>query len=210
MSAVNIPLAAPDWTTAVVWFRRDLRLDDHPALSEAVARARSVVPLFVLDDRLLGSAAPARSWFLRGSLAELDAGLRARGSGLLVRRGRPEDVVPQVAAEVGAQVVLASRDVTPLSHRRDAAVAAALEPDGRRLALRPGLLLAEPECVLTGAGAPYSVFTPFWRATQAAPRRFVLAAPDRVPTPAALVADRAPINELAELDQPLKDSAAAR
>ena len=134
------PAAAPEWTTAIVWFRRDLRLADHPALCEAVARAQRVVPLFVLDDRLLG--APRRR--AAGSCGDrwpcwtLTCGRAA--SGLLVRHGRPEDVVPQVAAEFGAQVVLASRDVTPLSHRRDAAVAAALERDGRRLGLRPGLL----------------------------------------------------------------------
>ncbi len=199
------PEAEPAWTTAVVWFRRDLRVADHPALCEAVTRAQRVVPLFILDDRLLGGAAPARSWFLRRSLAVLDADLRARGSALLVRHGRPEDLVPQVAAEVGAQVVLASRDVTPLSHRRDAAVASALERDGRRLGLRPGLLLAEPETMLTAAGSPYSVFTPFWRALQAAPRRGVLAVPDRVPTPLDFVGDRSLIDKMADLAPPLSD-----
>ncbi len=79
--------------------------------------------------------------------------------------------------------MLATRDVTPLSYRRDGAVSAALEQAGRRLLLRPGLLLAEPETMLTASGTPYGVFTPFWRALQAAPRRTLLAAPVQVPTP---------------------------
>jgi deoxyribodipyrimidine photo-lyase len=178
-------VAAPDWNTTIVWFRRDLRVTDHPALLEASLRGCPVLPLYVLDDRLLESAAPARAWFLQQSLFELDRSLRARGSGLLVRRGRPEVVVPQVAGEFGATEVLASRDVTPLSHRRDRAVATALERVGSRLALRPGLLLVEPERLLTASGTPYGVFTPFWRTLQAAPRRDLLPAPEHVPTPPA-------------------------
>ncbi len=183
---MNVTLT-PGRGTVVVWFRRDLRLADHPALTEAVERGRRVVPLFVLDDRLLDGA-PARAWFLQRSLAALDGSLRARGSGLLLQRGRPEQVVAEVAAALGADVVLATRDVTPLSHRRDAAVSAALRRSGRRLALRPGLLLAEPEAVLTAGGTPYGVFTPFWRALQTAARREVLAAPVEIPTPGDLLA----------------------
>jgi deoxyribodipyrimidine photo-lyase len=172
--------------TVVVWFRRDLRLADHPALTEAVDRARRVVPLFVLDGHLLSQAAPARAWFLRGSLAELDASLRARGSGLLVHSGSPAEVVTDVARRYDAAVVWATRDVTPYSHRRDADVAAALARDGRKLKLRAGLLLAEPEAVSTAAGAPYGVFTPFWRSLQGLPRRPLLPAPDEIPSPPAV------------------------
>jgi deoxyribodipyrimidine photo-lyase len=172
--------------STVVWFRRDLRVADHPALSEAARTARTVVPLFVLDERLL-SAAPARSWYLQRSLAELDAALRARGSGLLVRVGAPESVVPEVARRYGAELVLATRDVTPFSHRRDKQVAAALEREGGTLALRSGLLLAEPEDLTTSAGTPYGVFTPFWRSLQGQSRRRVLPAPSRIPSPTTLV-----------------------
>ncbi len=191
--------------TVVVWFRRDLRIADHPALTEAVTRARVVVPLFVLDHRLL-EWAPARTWFLRRSLADLDASLRSLGSGLLLREGRPEQVVPQVAAEVGADIVIATRDVTPLSYRRDSAVSAALEQAGRRLVLRPGLLLAEPETMRTASGTPYGVFTPFWRALQAAPRRTLLVAPVQVPTPSHVLArSTLSARDLAKLESPLAD-----
>jgi deoxyribodipyrimidine photo-lyase len=196
--------AAPGWNTAIAWFRRDLRLEDHPALAEAVSRAGRVLPLFVLDERLLERSAPARAWFLQRSLIELDASLRVRGSGLLIRRGRPEDVVPQVAAEVGADVVVATRDVTPLSYRRDQAVASALERAGSRLALRPGLLLLEPERLLTSNSTPYGVFTPFWRALQGAPRRQVVPAPDQIPTPMeALLGSERLMAEMAGLAPPL-------
>ena len=172
---------------AVVWFRRDLRLADHPALTAAIAAARTVVPLFVLDDRLLTQAAPARAWFLRASVAELDRSLQERRSGLLVRTGDPTTVVPEVARAVGAETVLASRDVTPYARARDAAVAAALEREGRTLELREGLLLADPERVRTGAGRPYTVFTPFWRRLRQEPRRSPLPAPTSVPTPGELL-----------------------
>jgi deoxyribodipyrimidine photo-lyase len=177
--------------TVVVWFRRDLRLADHPALTAALAGARAVVPLYVLDERLLtGSmASPARTWFLVRSLAELHAALQRRGSGLIVRHGRPDEEVPRLARETGAASVLATRDVTPFSYRRDRAVAAALEHDDRRLRLQPGLLLAEPEAVLTTAGRPYGVYSPFSRALQAADRRAVLLPPDRIPTPPGLLTE---------------------
>ncbi len=191
--------------TAIVWFRRDLRVSDHPALSMAVAGARAVIPLFVLDERLLrdSTSAPARTWFLLRSLAELDASLRARGSGLLLRTGRPEEVVPRLAHEAGASAVLATRDVTPFSHRRDQAVAAALERDGRRLRLQPGLLLAEPESMLTAAGRPFRVFTPFWKALQQVSRRPLLPAMGAIHTPAdLLVAPPGVTAELADREAP--------
>jgi deoxyribodipyrimidine photo-lyase len=198
------PNTAAGSDATIVWFRRDLRVTDHPALLEASLRGHPVLPLYVFDDRLLASAAPARIWFLQRSLAELDRSLRALGSGLLVRRGHPELVLPQVAAEFSATEVLASRDVTPFSHRRDRAVAAALERAGSRLALRPGLLLVEPESLLTASGTPYGVFTPFWRTLQAAPRRDLLPAPEHILTPPTALSERSWADApTADLDPPL-------
>lgn len=170
------------WDTAVVWFRRDLRIADHPALSDAVAHADTVVPLFVLDERLAGES-PVRARLLAGTLKALDESLAQRGSGLVVRLGRPEAIVAEVAREVGADAVLASRDVTPFGFRRDSAVSDALERDGSALHLRPGLLLAEPEAMLTSTGSPYAVFTPFWRKLRGAPRRTPLPSPERIAAP---------------------------
>ena len=188
---MSVEAGSTRWDTAIVWFRRDLRVADHPALADALAHARTVVPLFVLDRGLLAAAAPARRWFLHHTLAALDGELRARGSGLLLRSGPAERVVAEVAREFGADVVLATRDVTPFSHRRDRAVGAALEVDGRKLALRPGLLLTEPESLRTASGKPYAVFTPFWRALRPADRRRLEPAPGHIPTPEEVISQHA-------------------
>jgi len=85
--------------TAIVWFRRDLRLADHPALTAAIAEADVVVPLFVFDEALLQGRWPAanRVWFMRESVAELARALADRGAALRVVRGRPADVIPALA-----------------------------------------------------------------------------------------------------------------
>ena len=198
--------------TRILWFRRDLRLADHPALVEAVAASR-LVPLFVVDPALWDAprTAEVRRWFLAGSLASLDTALRQRGSRLIVRHGRPEDVVPALAAEVGASIVHVSRDVSPGGRRRDRAVAAALERDRRTLRAARGLLLVEPEVLAGRSGHGHVVFTPFWRALAAADRRALLAAPDRLPPlPEGLASEPLPdVSRPALRDLPEPGEAAA-
>ncbi|MGK2964087.1 MAG: deoxyribodipyrimidine photo-lyase, partial [Tepidiformaceae bacterium] len=82
--------------TSICWFRRDLRLHDHPALTAAVAGGDEVVPVFVLDERLLSGRWPGanRVGFMLESLAALRESLRAAGGDLVVRVGRPEEVIP--------------------------------------------------------------------------------------------------------------------
>src|SRR5688500_16795564 len=105
----------------VVWFRRDLRLADHPALEAAVASGAAVVPLFVVDPRLMtGRDAPREAW-LRAALGALAAELHAAGVPLVVRRGDPREEVPRAAREVGAHAVHWSDDFTPYARRRDGA-----------------------------------------------------------------------------------------
>jgi deoxyribodipyrimidine photo-lyase len=202
---------------ALVWLRRDLRLHDHPALAAAQAAARLVVPVYVLDSRLLDGpmASTNRSWFLLGSLRELADGLAARGAPLVVRTGRPEDVIPALAAEAGAGDVFASRDVSPFARRRDAAVAEALAAAGRALHLRRGLLVAEPEEVQGADGRPLTVFTPFLRRWTAVPRRAVLPAPAEIPSlrPGALAGEALPAGPAPTADPallPLPGERAAR
>jgi len=194
--------------TAVVWFRRDLRVHDHPALVAAIARAQRVVPLFVVDDVLLrrgATAAPDRVAFMLASLHALDASLAARGARLLVRRGDPARVVPAVAAEIGADEVHVTRDVGPYGRVRDARVADALAADGRSFHEAPGLLFAEPHEIRTAAGGAYRVFAPFARRVAAHPVRDLLAAPGRIPggrPDGAADTDPAAIPELADLGLP--------
>src|SRR3954464_9506269 len=96
----------------VVLFNRDLRVHDHPALARAAREAERVVPLFVLDDRLLASrfAAPNRLKFMLESLRDLDGALRERGSGLVVRRGNVVKEAIAVAREADADAIFTSAD----------------------------------------------------------------------------------------------------
>ncbi|HYN48515.1 MAG TPA: deoxyribodipyrimidine photo-lyase [Candidatus Nanopelagicales bacterium] len=166
----------------LLWLRRDLRLYDHPALAAALGAADAVVPVYVLDPRLLDGprSSANRTWFLLATLRALAADLAARGAPLVVRTGRPEEVIPALAAEGGAGDVFATRDVSPFARARDRAVADTLSADGRRLHLQRGLLVAEPEDVHTEDGRPVTVFTPFSRRWAAAPRRALLAAPSAI------------------------------
>ena len=138
-------------TPAVVWFRRDLRLHDHPALTDALTRHAAVVPLFVLDPRLLHGrfASPNRTWFLLGSLRALDADLRERGARLHVRVGDPRTVVPVIALDVGASDVYVSRDPSPYGWERDRVVAETLAAGGVGFHPKRGVLVHEPDEVLT-------------------------------------------------------------
>jgi deoxyribodipyrimidine photolyase len=151
-------------TIALVWFRRDLRVHDHPSLTAARREYGRVVPVFVLDRRLLRGRFPSRNraWFLLASLAELRAALRERGADLVVREGRPEEELPALAREVGAAAVYFASDVSPFAMARDRRVEAALE--GVEVRRQAGLFVADVGQVRTKDGRPHSVFTPFHRA----------------------------------------------
>jgi deoxyribodipyrimidine photo-lyase len=147
--------------TAVLWFRRDLRLADHPALLAAASAAPRTVALFVLDDRLLGPSGPARTAFLAGCLRELDADLDGR---LLVRAGDPAEVVADTARRFGAGSVHVSADAGPYGRERDERVAEALAGDDVRLVRTGSPYAVTPGRVRKADGEPYRVFTPFHRA----------------------------------------------
>ncbi|SFC31388.1 deoxyribodipyrimidine photo-lyase [Nocardioides terrae] len=152
--------------TTVLWLRRDLRLHDHPALVEAARDGAEVVPLFVLDPGLLKPSGPARTAFLLRSLRALDDDLRAHGGRLVVRHGRPEDVVPAVAGEVGAAAAHVSEDFGPYGRVRDERVCAALaaqDPSVPMVATGSPYAVA-PGRVTTKSGGHYQVFGPFYRA----------------------------------------------
>ncbi len=170
---------------AVVWFRRDLRLHDHPALVDAQARHEWIVPLYVLDERLLHGrfASANRTWYLLGSLRALDAGLRERGSRLHLRIGDPRLLVPRIAGEIGASAVYVSRDHAPFGRARDRAVAQGLRERGIAFHAKRGNYVHEPEDILNGEGAPFSVYSPFRRVWDVLPRRAVLPAPARIESP---------------------------
>ena len=148
----------------LVWFRRDLRDIDNAALAAALASGAPVFCAFVFDTAIL-DALPSRTdrrvAFIHAALVELDAALRARGGGLIVRHGDARHEIPRLAAELGVAAVHAGRDYEPFARARDAAVAAALAADGRSLRLVREHVLFDGDEVLTQAGRPYTVFTPY-------------------------------------------------
>ena len=141
----------------VMWFRRDLRLADLPALLQAAADGSEVLACFVLDPRL-ESSAPRRFQFLCDCLRSLQDRLDGR---LLIARGRPEERIPLFAKEIGASSVHVSEDFAPFGRRRDDAVAAALGTIP--LVATGSPYLVSPGRVVKDDGAPYKVFTPYYR-----------------------------------------------
>ena len=148
--------------TSIMWFRRDLRLRDNPALRAAAANG-PVLGAFVLDPALWRSAGPARRAWLAASLRSLDASMDGR---LCVRLGNPASVVPKLASEADADQVHVTNDFTPYGRRRDRAVVDAL-PDGVAGVATGTPYAVAPGTVLNGSDKPYQVFTPFSRAWRA-------------------------------------------
>jgi len=147
-------------STGVVWFRRDLRLEDNPAWATATRHHRDVVALLVLDPALLDVAGPHRRAAFLAAATDLDHRLRARGGCLRVESGDPANVLPRVVAETGASTVDANRDVSRFARRRDLTVEDATTATMR---WHWGTLVHRPGSVLTRAGTLSRVFTPFWR-----------------------------------------------
>ena len=146
-----------------MWFRRDLRLADLTALQAAAAEGRRVVPLFVVDPAFERSGHPRRA-FMADCLRALDESM---GGSLVYRHGDPAQVVPALAAEVGALDVFVTRDYGPYGRARDAAVGAALGRAGARLHGIGTPYAVPPGDVNKADGTAYAVFTPFskmWRA----------------------------------------------
>lgn len=164
-----------------MWFRRDLRTTDLPALAEA-ARADRILPCFIFDDRLLTGGrftSPRRTSFMLGCLKSLRQDLRDLGADLILRRGRPEEEIPWLATEAGATTVHWTEDFSPFATGRDRRVGRALAGAGITAIPHPGACIADrPQEIQTGQGRPYTVFSPFNRAWQEAPRRPAEARPE--------------------------------
>lgn len=151
--------------TVILWFRRDLRLDDNPALRSALDDCDRLVPVYIDDPAAETPWAPgaASRWWLHGSLLSLDRELHSLGSRLLIARGESLVELRRLIAVTGATRVHWNRLYDPATRERDGRIKQALRADGLRVESHPGSVLFEPWEIATGAGEPYRVFTAFWR-----------------------------------------------
>lgn len=192
---------------ALVWFRRDLRLTDNPALAGALADRSRVIPVYVHAPEEHGSWLPgaASNWWLHHSLAALAADLAQRGCRLIVRRGPSLAALTGLARECGAARVYWNRCYESVLLARDTAIEQALAELGLGCRTFNGSLLHEPWSVRTAAGHPFRVFGPFWKACQQRPPQSEpLAAPVRLPpVPRALAS--LSVDALALLPRPRWD-----
>ncbi|MEO8739727.1 MAG: deoxyribodipyrimidine photo-lyase [Casimicrobiaceae bacterium] len=173
----------PRFARSLVWFRRDLRDFDHAALATALRDSAAVYCVFVFDREILDrltDRADRRVEFIHGSLIELDAALRSAGGGLIVRHAVAREVVPELAQALAVDAVYANHDYEPQAIERDAAVAQALAARGHNFFSFKDQVIFERDEILTQAGRPFAVFTPYRNAWLAAltPAHFAPHAPE--------------------------------
>ena len=174
--------------TTLVWFRRDLRLADNPALDAALARGRPVICVYILDETEAGTWAPggATRWWLAGSLSALAERLARCGNRLILRHGAAQAELDRLIAETGAEAAYWNRRYEPWATARDARIKTALKDRGIDAQSFNAALLSEPWTLATKKGDPYRVFTPFWKALRAhGDPEMPTRAPDRIAAPAS-------------------------
>ncbi|MEM9531719.1 MAG: deoxyribodipyrimidine photo-lyase [Pseudomonadota bacterium] len=180
-------------TPIICWFREDLRLADHNALTRA-AEAGPVIAVYVLDDDAAGSwrAGGASRWWLHHSLAALGEAIAGTGGQLVLKRGAAAEVLAELADATGARGLYFSRGYEAWARAQEPAVFEAL---AERLEVKrfPGRLLLEPEHISTGSGDPYRVFTPFWKSA-----RERVGDPEPRPVPEITWAAGAPVSKQLE------------
>jgi deoxyribodipyrimidine photo-lyase len=167
-------LRLPEHERGLVWFRRDLRVDDQAALHHALRSCREVWCLFVFDREILdpllerGLKHDRRVEFIRDSIVELSDALRDLSpehcARLIVRHGHARDVVPKIAAALKVDAVFVNHDYEPDAIARDRDIADVLEREGRVLRDFKDQVIFEKDEVLTKSDTPFSVFTPYKRA----------------------------------------------
>ena len=173
--------------TAIWWIRRDLRLTDNAALHAAL-EVGSVLPVFILDPAFDSSSARRKNFLYEG-LHALDKDLRERGSYLLIRTGKPLDVLRKLVDETKADSIFAEEDFTPYARKRDLEIEHHLP-----LHLVSGQTVHHPNAVLKADGKPYTVYTPYSKAWKAKlPAKIDLyPAPEKINTPFIITNEHLP------------------
>lgn len=151
---------------ALIWFRRDLRLSDNPALQAALTRHSSIIPVYIHapEEEALCPLGSASRWWLYQSLKQLGKSLAERGSRLILRQGSPTETLLQLCQESKAKAVYWNQLPEPAAQRLDSAIAKALRSSGITVSIYPDTLLFNPALILNRDGLPFRRFTPFWRA----------------------------------------------
>lgn len=154
----------PLYPRSLCWFRRDLRVHDQAALYHALKRSAAVHCVFVFDTDILDRLADKqdrRVEFIWHCLVELREALRQQGGSLHVLHGRASELIPRLARELDVQAVFCNRDYAADAVVRDAAVEASLAQSGIVFRQSKDQVIFEQSEILTGAGTPFSVFTPY-------------------------------------------------
>ena len=178
--------------TAIWWIRRDLRFHDNAALDHALQHSEQVIPLFILDPALLSTPLSNRDQFLFGALRSLDQDLRKKGSRMILRRGRPVDVLRKLVSESSVDMISAEADISPYAKKRDEEIGGLLP-----LITLGGLTLHPPQAVMKSDGTPYTVYTPFSRVWKSLPQPGLpQEAPDTLPSvPDSILTEAIPDSE---------------
>ncbi|MFT3806430.1 cryptochrome/photolyase family protein [Arenimonas sp.] len=185
--------------SVIVWFRRDLRLADNPALTAALESGHSIVPVYIhaLNEEKPWQPGAASSAWLHRSLLALDQDLRQRGSRLILRSGDSLKELETLAEQTQAEAVYWNRLYEPACIARDTRVKDALKRRGLQVESFNAALLAEPWTLATGTGGPYRVFTPFWKNLS---QRLGSPSPDRPPERLVAPPERLISQALADLN----------
>ncbi len=151
--------------TSLVWMRRDLRLHDHAALATALMEQGAVQPVFVFDTDILARFASPddrRLSFIAATLCDIDAALKARGGGLLLLHGSAEEIIPKLAAAIGAKHIFCAEDFEPATIARDVAVKRKIGGSAGFVQVLDHLML-HPNETTKADGTAYKVFTPYYK-----------------------------------------------
>ena len=149
----------------ILWFRRDLRLQDNPALAAAAESKRPIIPVFIWapDEEAPWAPGAASRWWLHHSLAALSGDLEKKKASLIVRTGSSEKTLRALLKETKADTVYWNRLYEPAVIRRDSRIKAGLRDDGFTVKSFNSALLSEPWEIQNKSGKPFQVFTPFWK-----------------------------------------------
>ncbi len=182
-----MPTPADSSPTTIVWYRLDLRTDDHLALDYAAQRGR-VVPAYIAEDHQESGSLQlqtfqmggASKWWLHHSLLALSESLKELGSPLVLRGGDPVRELIKLCKECGADQVALHESTDPATQEFDDQLEIELEEAGIELVRFSADVLWPVGTVLTGAAKPYQVFTPFWN------RAVTIQVDDPIPSPESL------------------------